>query len=94
MALIYEEMETVIIEVEAILNSKPIAPLSSDRSDELALNTGHCLIGEPLTTEVGATAQSLVKRWELLSRIKHKFWSRWSMKCLKKHQQLNKWQPK
>lgn len=97
-SLTYEEMETVIIEVEAILNSRPIAPLPSSPNDEAALTPGHFLIGEPLTAQVDATAQStsttLAKRWELVSQIKHQFWKRWSQEYLNELQQRNKWQTK
>ncbi|XP_075150685.1 uncharacterized protein LOC142224785 [Haematobia irritans] len=95
-SLTYEEMETIVIEVEAILNSRPIAPLPNDPNDAAALTPGHFLIGEPLTAQVDVTARAttstLAKRWELVSRIKHQFWKRWSQEYLNELQQRNKWQ--
>ncbi|XP_075163019.1 uncharacterized protein LOC142235641 [Haematobia irritans] len=95
-SLTYEERETIVIEVEAVLNSRSIAPLPNNPNDAAALTPGHFLIGEPLTAQVDITAQAisstLAKRWELVSRIRHQFWKRWSHEYLNELQQRNKWQ--
>lgn len=94
-SLTYEELETVIIEIEAILNSRPLTPMSNDPSDMSALTPGHLLIGEPLTSQVDIAAKStkisLLSRWELVSRIKQEFWKRWSNEYLHELQLRHKW---
>lgn len=45
--LTYEEMLTVLSEIEATLNSRPIAPLSEDPNDLNYLTPGHFLVGTP-----------------------------------------------
>ncbi|XP_037959288.1 uncharacterized protein LOC119688691 [Teleopsis dalmanni] len=94
-SLTYEELETVVVEIEAILNSRPLTPMSNDPNDLTALTPGHLLIGEALTTHVDSRSKpekhTLVSRWNLVSQLKHNFWKRWSNEYLMELQQRNKW---
>lgn len=95
-SLTNEERETLIIEIEAILNSRPISPMSNNPNDIGQLTPGHFLIGEPLTAQIDAEAKpsniKLETRWKLVSQLKHDFWNRWSCDYLNELQYRNKWQ--
>lgn len=94
-SLTYEELETIIKEAEAILNSRPLTPLSADPNDLTPLTPGHFLIGEPLTAPPDPNLphqnMGLLTRWRLVSHLKHQFWKQWSREYLNELQQRNKW---
>ncbi|XP_025264299.1 uncharacterized protein LOC112637854 [Camponotus floridanus] len=46
--LTYEEMATLLTQMEACLNSRPLQPLTDDPDDLAALTPGHFIIGAPL----------------------------------------------
>lgn len=42
----------IVVEVEVILNSRPLTPLTNDSNNLEALTSGHFLVGEALTSQV------------------------------------------
>ena len=93
--LTYEELATAMVEIEAILNSRPISPLSSDPSDFEALTPGHFLIGAPLRSlperDVLSKEVNNLEYWARISAVKQSFWKRWSHDYLNELQTRNKW---
>ncbi|XP_028175488.1 uncharacterized protein LOC114363843 isoform X2 [Ostrinia furnacalis] len=59
--LTYEEMYTVVVQIESILNSRPITPMSRDPEDMSYLTPGHFLTGSPLITypEINVTDEPI-----------------------------------
>ncbi|XP_062709654.1 uncharacterized protein LOC134288537 [Aedes albopictus] len=49
-SLTYEELTTVVVQIEAILNSRPMTPLTNDPNDLTALTPAHFLVGRELTS--------------------------------------------
>ena len=96
--LTLEEFNTVLCQVEACLNSRPLCALSSDPSDFNVLTPGHFLIGEPLTAipEPDLTEIKINKlsRWQHAQQIVQHFWRRWSSEYLTSLQQRFKWTSK
>ena len=75
--LTYEELSTLLTQIEACLNSRPLVPLPNDDDGIEALTPGHFLIGKPLTAlpDVPPTESiSLRKRWQLCKALLRHFW--------------------
>lgn len=93
--LTYEEFTTVLTQIEACLNSRPISPLSEDPNDLTPLTPGHFLIGSPLLSIPEPSTLSIptnrLGRWQLLTNMQEHFWRRWSKEYLHCLQQRRKW---
>lgn len=93
--LTYEEFYTLLVQIEAILNSRPLCPLSSDPSDLSVLTPGHFLTLEPLNSlpdpDLTTLNISRLNRWQLVQRMQQDFWRRWQNEYLHTLQQRNKW---
>ncbi|XP_038215213.1 uncharacterized protein LOC119834785 [Zerene cesonia] len=93
--LTYEELSTVLAQVEACLNSRPLTQLSSNPEDPQPLTPAHFLVGEPLVTVPDANYErsniSSLKRWQLAQRMVQDFWRRWSREYLTQLHQRYKW---
>ncbi|XP_008182033.1 uncharacterized protein LOC103309131 [Acyrthosiphon pisum] len=91
----YEEFTTVLIRIEAVLNSRPLTPASTDPHDLECLTPGHFLIGQPLLAVPPRsnpdTTRNLTNRWKLLDQCHQAFWKRWSTEYLTTLQERVKW---
>lgn len=69
----FEEMSTLTHRIEALFNSRPLAPRSSDPSDLRALTTGDFLIGCPLVAlskpDLTSNLMNRLNRWQLLNQF-------------------------
>ena len=95
-ALNYEELATAVAQVEAVMNSRPLQPLSSDPNDYEALTPGHFLVGRPINAIVEPADDDLVKlsmtnRWKRIMLVHNLFWKRWSVEYLTELQKRTKW---
>lgn len=94
-SLTQEELETIVVEIEAILNSRPLTPMTSDPNNLEALTPGHFLIGEALVSQIDSSAMPVkasgLAHWKLVAHLKQEFWKRWSTEYLNQLQQRYKW---
>jgi len=93
--LTYEEYVTLLTEIEAILNSRPLTPLSSDPTDLSVLTPSHFLIGDslilPAQKDCLGVSENRLTRWQLVQKLSQQFWERWQAEYLQELQQRNKW---
>ncbi|KAJ0178490.1 hypothetical protein K1T71_006313 [Dendrolimus kikuchii] len=96
--LTYEELSTVLSQIEACLNSRPLCQLSDNPEDPLPLTPGHFLVGEPLISIPDQDYAKLnvtnVQRWKYIQKMLSDFWKRWSAEYLITLNQRFKWRNK
>ncbi len=86
--LMFQELTTILTEVEAVLNSRPLTSVhSTDIDAPPVLTTGHFLIGCPLKALPVRDAKDFVnipvcRRWNLVQRIREDLWTAWSSSYL------------
>lgn len=94
-SLTYEEMYTLLVQIEACLNSRPLMPMSNDPNDYLPLTPSHFLIGDSLAslpqTDIKDVPVSSLTRYERLQQLQQQFWNNWSREYLSHLQTRNKW---
>lgn len=94
--LTFEEMSTVLCQVEACLNSCPLVPLNNSNKEAAdALTPGHFITGGPLMALPDKSnpdpPTQLLRRWHLCQNLVHHFWSRWSKEYLVTLSRYTKW---
>lgn len=73
----YDEFYTLLVQIEACLNSRPLTPLSTDPFDLSVLTPGHFLIGDSLSAlpkpELSNLTNNLLSRWQKYNTLRIKF---------------------
>lgn len=94
--LTYEELGTVLTQIESILNSRPLVPISDNPNDLEALTPAHFLIGRKLTSvadsNLSEVPTSHLSRFQYMQRLQQQYWQRWSKEYIGELQQRYKWQ--
>lgn len=86
---------TLLCQIEACLNSRPLGPLSLEPLDFEYLTPEHFLIGAPLIAIPEPSLLELnetrLNRWQLVQRMRERFWRLWSTDYLLQLQQRHSW---
>ena len=89
-----ETLRTFLVEVEKILNDRPITPVSSDPRDLDALTPSHILLlrRNPCSPpDVFNKSDQFKARWKLVHLLANEFWQRWTKEYLPTLQERQKW---
>lgn len=88
-SLKFEELQTVLAEVEAILNSRPLTYVFSDAREAEPLTPGHFLIGRRIVSlpnrkieSISSTHESLTRRFKYKLTLVDRFWKTWRKQYL------------
>ena len=86
---------TLLAQIEACLNSRPLTTLVDDPMDSQPLTPAHFLIqsGSYIVPEPSYLSEKIPisKRWQLIQQMLHSFWDRWSAEYLQSLQKRDKW---
>ncbi|XP_047984754.1 uncharacterized protein LOC125225200 isoform X1 [Leguminivora glycinivorella] len=94
--LTYEQINTILCQIESTLNSRPLLPVNAtDINDYSYLTPGHFLIGTSMTCLPEADLTELpsnrLKFWEICNKVKGHFWKIWHKYYLNALQCRPKW---
>jgi Family of unknown function (DUF5641) len=91
----YEELTTLLTQIEACMNSRPLCTIPNDDHEFSYLSPGHFLIGEPLTqipyVDHSDTSTNRLTKWQQVQQQLQQFWDRWCQDYLQELQQRGRW---
>lgn len=88
-------MSTLLCQIEACLNSRPLCANSNDPSELTSLTPGHFLVNTDLLTvpepSIIEVNSNRLHKWQHLQQLRQFFWKRWKEDYLSQLQQRPKW---
>ena len=90
-----EAIATLLTQIEGLLNSRPLEPLSEDPEDVNALTPGRFIIDKAINSlpepSLLKINESRLSWWQLIQRITQQFSQLWSTQYLQRPQSISKW---
>ncbi len=94
----FDELETLLTEIESILNSCRLCPTESTDPEVATLTPAHCLIGRSLVAPPDKAPSNqnvtFLRRWQLVQHLTQDLWRVWRQSYLSSLQSRNKWRRK
>ena len=84
----------ILVEVEKIMNDRPITPVSSEPQDLEALTPNHILLLRRNSSVCPGEFEGLDRyesRWKHVQILSDEFWKRWTKEYLPTLQETQKW---
>lgn len=86
-SLLHEDLITLLAQIEACMNSRPLMPMTEDASDLEVLTPGHFLIGSSMQALPEANVREIrtnrLNRFQLIQQKNQHFWDRWRAEYLR-----------
>ncbi|XP_055613757.1 uncharacterized protein LOC129760180 [Uranotaenia lowii] len=97
-SLLYEDLVTILSQIEGAMNSRPLAPLSEDPNDFEAITPSHFLIGSqpqalPHPDLKDVPENRLKNRYQVIQQKQQLFWYHWQTEYLKELQRQSTTNP-
>ncbi|XP_060879132.1 uncharacterized protein LOC132951321 [Metopolophium dirhodum] len=94
-SLTLSELQTLLCQIEACMNCRPLTPMSSDPNDLELITPAHFLIGGPLIFHPELVIEkkeiTALRRWKLVQGLLQSFWNRWYAEYIPQLQIRQKW---
>ncbi|XP_055527689.1 uncharacterized protein LOC129720261 [Wyeomyia smithii] len=91
----YDDMETLLTQIERCLNSRPLIKLTNDPEDLHVLTPGHFLVGSALQSVPELNYDNIplnrLRHWHQVQKILQDIWKRWHVEYLTSLQPRPKW---
>lgn len=91
----HDEFVTVLVQIEACLNSRPLTPLSSDPNDLEVLTPGHFLVQRPLAAvaepDLAEVPENRLSAWQRTQDFVQQIWRKWSTQYLSDLHNRTRW---
>ncbi|XP_055605004.1 uncharacterized protein LOC129753231 [Uranotaenia lowii] len=93
--LSFEDMVTVLTEIEAAMNSRPLVPMSEDPNDLSCLTPAHFLIGSTMHAlqepDLTSFPDNNLDHYQSLQKAVQQFWHHWRLEYLQELQRSTKY---
>lgn len=90
----YEDLSTLFAQIEAVMNSRPLLPMTDDPNDLAALTPAHFLIGTSLMAlpdpDLRRIPTSQLDHYWQLQHLMQRFWTLWQQEYLQELQKDTK----